>query len=44
MGVGLTGLITSVRFQVGKSISGVFYGREGEQSEGVVASYVVLPT
>lgn len=28
---GLAGLIISVRFQVGKSISGVFYGREGEQ-------------
>lgn len=41
---GLNGLIIGVRFQVGKSISGVFYGREREQQQGVVASYVVLPT
>lgn len=43
-GGGLNGLIIGVRFQVGKSISGVFYGREREQQQGVVASYVVLPT
>lgn len=39
---GLTGLIISVRFQVGKSISGVFLWRR-RRAEGVVASYVVYP-
>ena len=43
-GGGLNGLIIGVGFQVGKSNSGVFYGREREQQQGVVASYVVLPT
>lgn len=40
---GITGLIIGVRFQVGKSISGVFYGREREQQQGVVAFHVVYP-